>query len=137
YCMNVTYPLVPDEMVAFCAGKQAVLMIEEGQPAYIEDALLATLRRHDVNSVRVHGKDLLPLAGEYTGEVVLSGVAAFLESAGIGTSGAAGQLLSAKKLAAELLGGAVPARPPGFCVGCPERPVFAAMRIAGDRKSGV
>jgi indolepyruvate ferredoxin oxidoreductase alpha subunit len=135
YCMNVTYPLVPDELVAFCAGKQAVLMIEEGQPAYIEDALLATLRRHDVNSVRVHGKDLLPLAGEYTGEVVLSGVAAFLESAGIGTSGAAGQLLSAKKLAAELLGGAVPARPPGFCVGCPERPVFAAMRIAG-RETG-
>jgi len=131
YCMNVTYPLVPDELVAFCAGKQAVLMIEEGQPAYIEDALLATLRRHDANAVRAHGKDLLPLAGEYTGEVVLNGVAAFLESAGIGTSGAVGQLLSAKKRAAELLGGAVPARPPGFCVGCPERPVFAAMRIAG------
>src|SRR5690606_24494307 len=91
--------------------------------------------RHDVNAVQVHGKDLLPLAGEYTGEVVLNGVAAFLESAGIGTSGAAGQLLSAKKRAAELLGGAVPARPPGFCVGCPERPVFAAMRIAG-RETG-
>jgi indolepyruvate ferredoxin oxidoreductase, alpha subunit len=34
-----------------------------------------------------------------------------------------------KSKAAELLG-AVPARPPGFCVGCPERPVFAAMKVA-------
>jgi len=24
----------------------------------------------------------------------------------------------------------VPARPPGFCVGCPERPVFSAIKIA-------
>ena len=23
----------------------------------------------------------------------------------------------------------VPPRPPGFCVGCPERPIFAAMKL--------
>src|ERR671930_297057 len=34
YCMNVTYPLVPDEIVSFCAGKREVLIVEEGQPAY-------------------------------------------------------------------------------------------------------
>ena len=28
------------------------------------------------------------------------------------------------------LGRAVPARPPGFCIGCPERPVFAALKLA-------
>ena len=71
--MNVTYPLVPEEIVRFCAGKRAVLVIEEGQPAYLEDAILATLRRHDVNGVKVHGKDVLPMAGEYTGEVVVTG----------------------------------------------------------------
>jgi len=124
YCMNVTYPLIPEEIVAFCSGKRAVLVIEEGQPAYIEEALLATLRRHDVNGVQVQGKDLLPMAGEYTGEVVVTGVARFLE---------AGEALAAitgpKKKAAELLGAPLPTRPPGFCVGCPERPVFAAMKL--------
>jgi len=36
YVMNVTYPLVPDEVSAFCAGKRAVLVVEEGQPDYLE-----------------------------------------------------------------------------------------------------
>src|SRR5882724_7234611 len=31
YVLNVTYPLIPDEIVAFCTGKQAVLLVEEGQ----------------------------------------------------------------------------------------------------------
>ena len=30
YVMNVTYPLIDDEVVAFCAGKSAVVMVEEG-----------------------------------------------------------------------------------------------------------
>jgi indolepyruvate ferredoxin oxidoreductase alpha subunit len=124
YCMNVTYPLIPEEIVAFCSGKRAVLVIEEGQPAYIEEAILATLRRHDVNGVQVHGKDLLPMAGEYTGEVVVTGVARFLEA-----GEALASITQAKKKAAELLGAPLPTRPPGFCVGCPERPVFAAMKL--------
>jgi len=32
YILNVTYPLVPEEFTAFAAGKQAILIIEEGQP---------------------------------------------------------------------------------------------------------
>jgi indolepyruvate ferredoxin oxidoreductase alpha subunit len=124
YCMNVAYPLVPEEIVGFCAGKQRVLVVEEGQPAYIEDAVQAALRRADVNGTKVSGKDVLPLAGEYTGETVLTGMARFLgEEAKLAT------LTSAKKQAAELLGPALPVRPPGFCVGCPERPVFAAMKL--------
>ena len=124
YCLNVTYPLVPQEIVSFCSGKQAVLVVEEGQPAYLEEALLAALRRADVNGVRVHGKDLLPMAGEYTGEVVLSGMARFL-----GAQSAFTALTAAKRKAAELFGAPLPTRPPGFCVGCPERPVFAAMKL--------
>ena len=78
YCMNVTYPLIPEEIVEFCAGKKSVLIVEEGQPAYIEDAVLAALRRARAsNDVKVRGKDVLPLAGEYTGEVVLTGVSTF------------------------------------------------------------
>jgi indolepyruvate ferredoxin oxidoreductase alpha subunit len=124
YCMNVTYPMVPEEIVQFCAGKRAVLVIEEGQPAYLEEAILATLRRHDVNGVKVHGKDMLPMAGEYTGEVVVTGVAKFVDA-----GQALAAIVAAKKKAADLFGALLPTRPPGFCVGCPERPVFAAMKL--------
>ena len=30
YVLNVAYPLVPDEVTEFCAGKRAVLVVEEG-----------------------------------------------------------------------------------------------------------
>src|SRR5438477_7317624 len=99
YCMNVTYPMVPEELVEFCAGKREVLVLEEGRPAFIEEQLLATLRRHEVNAVKVRGKDVLPLAGEYTGEVVLTGVARFLKR-----ESAVGPIKSLKEKAAELLG---------------------------------
>ena len=130
YCMNVTYPLVPEEIAGFCAGKRAVLMVEEGQPAYLEDAVLALLRRQEVNGVKVLGKGMLPVAGEYTGEVVLRGMARFL-----GMEEALEPLLAPKRKAAELLAAGVPVRPPGFCVGCPERPVFAAMKVV-ERELG-
>jgi indolepyruvate ferredoxin oxidoreductase alpha subunit len=38
---------------------------------------------------------------------------------------------SVRKKAAELLG-PLPQRPPGFCIGCPERPVFSAMKLVGQ-----
>ena len=129
YCMNVTYPMVPEELVEFCAGKREVLVVEEGQPAFIEEQLLATLRRHDANAVKVRGKDMLTLAGEYTGEVVLTGISKFLQR-----DATVAPIRSLKEKAAQLLG-ALPARPPGFCVGCPERPVFSAMKII-ERDTG-
>jgi indolepyruvate ferredoxin oxidoreductase alpha subunit len=124
YCMNVTYPMVPEEITGFCAGKAQVLVVEEGQPAFIEEQVLATLRRHaTVDGVKVRGKDVLPMAGEYTGEVVLAGIAKFVER-----GEAVRPITELKGKAAELLSG-LPARPPGFCVGCPERPVFSAMKL--------
>src|SRR5258707_13014547 len=59
YVLNVTYPLVPDEVTAFCAGKRAVLLVEEGQPNYIEQALNTILRQAEVPT-RLPAKDLLP-----------------------------------------------------------------------------
>jgi len=130
YCMNVTYPLLPEEIIDFCAGKKRVLVVEEGQPAYIEDAILAALRRAGANDVVVAGKGALPMAGEYTGEVVLAGIAGFLDS-----GRALEPIRSLKAKALDLLGAPAPARPPGFCVGCPERPVFSAMKVA-ERTTG-
>jgi indolepyruvate ferredoxin oxidoreductase alpha subunit len=140
YVLNVTYPLIPDEVSGFCAGKRAVLIVEEGQPNYIEEAAHAILRRADLQT-RVHGKDVLPMAGEYTGEVVLTGVARYIATAapdGIDTDAVATAfqgLTAPKARAAELLGAPMPARPPGFCIGCPERPVFTAMKLV-EREVG-
>ena len=78
YVMNVTYPLVDKEFVRFCAGKKAILIVEEGQPDYIEQAVNTILRRADIQT-RVHGKDVLPMAGEYTGGVVREGIRKFIE----------------------------------------------------------
>ncbi len=141
YCLNVTYPLVPEEIVEFCTGKSAMLVVEEGQPAYIEEAILAVLRRHEVHGTKVYGKDCLPMAGEYTGETVLTGMANFVDAVaprGIDAPRIRATyegLTAPKRQAAGLLGGPVPARPPGFCVGCPERPVFSAMKLL-ERESG-
>ena len=107
YCMNVTYPLIPQEITDFCGNKAKVLIVEEGQPAYIEDAVLAALRRAGANSVKVSGKDVLPLAGEYTGEVVLTGIAKFADKENSLCS-----IKDLKQKASSLLAG-LPQRPPG------------------------
>ena len=136
YVLNVTYPLVPSEVIDFCRGKDAVLMVEEGQPNYLEQAVRAVLQERNVTTTAVHGKDCLPMAGEYTGEVVLKGLVQFLgkvwpEGDRDGAWNAAVDAIAQiKAKATNLLKDPVPARPPGFCVGCPERPVFSAIKIA-------
>jgi indolepyruvate ferredoxin oxidoreductase alpha subunit len=128
YVLNVTYPLVRAEFEAFCKGKDHVLVVEEGQPDFIEQQLGSFLYKSR-SSVNLHGKDMLPMAGEYTGQVMLDGVTAFLKTA-------APDMLPGKVRApnAEVpqipdLSKTVPIRPPGFCTGCPERPIFAAMKL--------
>ena len=143
YVLNVTYPLVHEEITRFCTGKRAVLVVEEGQPAHLEEAINSILRRADINDPHVIGKDVLPMAGEYTGEVVLNGVAAFLgltlpDGVDIKAVDAVREgVAQAKTRAAELLGAPVPTRPPGFCIGCPERPVFTALKLIERELGGI
>jgi indolepyruvate ferredoxin oxidoreductase alpha subunit len=131
--LNVTYPLVPAEVSAFCAGKQAVMVLEEGYPEYIEKDLLQALRRLDVQTP-VHGKDLLPAAGEYTVEALVPALLAFAEKhlPDIDLAPARTWLAdnAARRADVAKALGPLPARPPGFCIGCPERPVFSALKLA-------
>ena len=69
YVLNVAYPLVPDELIRFCAGKRAVLVVEEGFPDYVEQQVNVELRRADLQT-KVFGKGALPQAGEYTSDVL-------------------------------------------------------------------
>jgi len=132
FVMNVTYPLVDDEIVEFCAGKRAVLMVEEGQPNFIEQSIGAVLRRRDINT-KLHGKDVLPMAGEYAAGVLLKGVRAFLTTAMptalSDQTRAPNDPWAGDDTWAKTMAKVVPPRPPGFCTGCPERPIFAAMKL--------
>ncbi|NMF91485.1 indolepyruvate ferredoxin oxidoreductase subunit alpha [Aromatoleum petrolei] len=137
YVMNVTYPVIDDEVLAFCKDKRAVLLLEEGQPDYIEQNLNTILRRAGVTTT-LCGKDVLPMAGEYTTQVMRDGIEAFL------TTHAPRALESSAAVPAQApaavpvtfhprirdLTAVVPPRPAGFCTGCPERPIFAAMKLA-------
>jgi indolepyruvate ferredoxin oxidoreductase alpha subunit len=133
YVLNVVYPLVPEEVTGFCANKRAVLVVEEGFPDYIEQQVNVILRRADLQT-RVLGKGCLPAAGEYHAEALLAGLAAFLREtrpAGVDAAAVAqqvAQLLETKRAAAAALG-ELPQRPPTFCTGCPERPVFSALKL--------
>jgi len=133
YVLNVVYPLVPEELRAFCANKRAVLVVEEGSPDYIEQQINVELRRADMRT-RVLGKGLLPATGEYTSEILIAGVAGFLAETrppGLDVKAVAGMALAAAdhKAAAVQAVGELPARPPTFCTGCPERPVFSAIKL--------
>ena len=162
YVMNVAYPVIESEVLRFCEGKKAILVVEEGQPEYHEQNIHTILGRAGVRTI-IHGKDMLPRAGEYTVTELQKGLARFLEryhpaalakpvplamprpvapkpvrqsdgreqipftSELAAASAAAPMRVGATELAA-----VVPGRPSGFCVGCPERPIFSALTLAQD-----
>jgi indolepyruvate ferredoxin oxidoreductase, alpha subunit len=141
YVLNVTYPLVDEEFTRFCAGKRGILLVEEGQPDFIEQAVNAILRKADVQT-RVHGKDFLPMGGEYTGGVIVKGVTGFVQQyapallAGITLPVAARPAPvpapmagNPKAFAIQAAANEVQPRPPSFCTGCPERPIFTAIKL--------
>ena len=132
YVLNFTYPLITDEILSFCANKSAVVVVEEGQPEFIEQALNTILRRADV-ATRISGKDVFPLAGEYTAGVIQQGLIGFLEAHAPRLLGNRPPLPDASAVLnsdeVKALAHEVPPRPPGFCTGCPERPIFAAMKL--------
>jgi indolepyruvate ferredoxin oxidoreductase, alpha subunit len=133
YVLNVAYPLVPEEVKEFCTQKRAVLVVEEGSPDYVEQQVNVILRGAG-SETRVLGKGCLPKSGDYTSDIFLRGLVAFLAEtrpAGIDVeaiSGRVSQMLAHKPAVIAAIGD-IPPRPPNFCTGCPERPVFAAIKL--------
>ena len=134
YVLNVTYPLVDDEFKSFCSGKRGLLIVEEGQPDFIEQNIHSILRRGDLQT-RVHGKEFLPMAGEYTGGVILQGVKKFIELYApelLNNTSHQVPAVQNNALTAQVIAEAtaqVLPRPPSFCTGCPERPIFTAIKM--------
>jgi indolepyruvate ferredoxin oxidoreductase alpha subunit len=136
YVMNVAYPVVDSEVLRFCQGKRAVLMVEEGQPNFIEQNI-ATILRQAGSATALHGKDMLTMAGEYSAAELLKGARAFLVHYGRVEPVAvvARAPLKAAVIPLKPIAESVNARPPGFCTGCPERPIFTAMKLV-ERELG-
>jgi indolepyruvate ferredoxin oxidoreductase alpha subunit len=94
------------------------------------------LRRLDLQTP-LHGKDMLPAGGEYTAEVMAEGLLNFLNRHEPNAVPKATQewLQGNTKRRQEvqtMLGIPIPARPPSMCIGCPERPVFSALKLAQE-----
>ena len=131
--LNAIHPLVPDQIVDFLRGKRQVLIVEEGNPALIEEQVRAMAQRHRVDCA-ISGKDVLPEAGEYVADVVREGLARWLEQADPDALGAAAaqterRIRARAATARQALSAPMPPRPPGFCTGCPERPLFTAVKL--------
>ncbi|UWQ24307.1 indolepyruvate ferredoxin oxidoreductase subunit alpha [Leisingera aquaemixtae] len=134
YVMNVAYPLVQSDLLGFCAGKDAVLMVEEGQPEFIEQQLGNMLFKAG-SQTKLEGKGIFPKAGEYTGQVMMDGLDDFFRK--YAAHLLPGQVRAPNTPQPEIpdLSQTVPIRPPGFCTGCPERPIFASMKLV-ERELG-
>ena len=133
YVLNVTYPLIESEVLRFCEGKRAVLMVEEGQPEFIEQGLHTILARAGARPPGSPGRQGHAAAGRR-----------IYRQRHQGGRGALSQSLQAGPSPQELERPAdVAARRAAqashpmsaraslsFCTGCPERPVFSAIKLA-------
>lgn len=120
YVMNVTYPVIDDEILSFVQEKKSVLLVEEGHPEYIEHELNSILRKAK-SGVMLHGKDMVSDIGEYTSDVIKNGLEKFGTEYGV--------LNDIDKPNSIIETIDVPQRPAGFCTGCPERPMFTAIQL--------
>ncbi len=136
YVMNVAYPVIDSEVLDFCAGKKAVFLVEEGQPDFLEQNIRAILHKEG-STVPFHGKDLLAMYGDYSPAVVTRGLAKFLGTYAPELELEHPTLLldradPASPFAPRVDPTVVQPRPPGLCTGCPERPIFSALKLAEE-----
>ena len=128
YVLNVTYPIVDREFLEYCDGKDSILVVEEGQPAYLEHRFRSILQEAG-RLTRVRGKGDLPAAGEYTGQAMFSGIQSYLRDFAPDSLPADQRAPNRERGPAPEIRVDIPIRPPGFCTGCPERPIFAALKL--------
>jgi indolepyruvate ferredoxin oxidoreductase alpha subunit len=140
--LNALHPLVPEELIGFMRGKTHVLVIEEGMPNFIERELKALAHEAKLD-VEIHGKELLSPHGEYVPALVIGGLRKFLTVAPPAAMSVSAiedrfaALTGHQARARAALPQPIDKRPPSFCTGCPERPVFSAMKILRTKEPAI
>jgi len=100
--LGMVNPLPADMIRKFADGLEKLIVVEELDP------VIETFVRGLGLSVEIHGKDMFPICGEFSQNLV---AAAFGKEVPQGTK----------------LDTAIPVRPPIMCAGCPHRGMFYAL----------
>lgn len=142
--LNVIFPLDPEEIRTFLEGKEKILIVEQGEPNFIEQEVKNIA--YDLQlPVKIFGKLgndfqqgyilrtealnfdnlLVPISQFLIEQVPMNGYSKVIQ-----------KVIEAKQtmdeeIAEEILTKWLP-RSPSFCTGCPERPVFASLKRAEE-----
>ncbi len=122
--IGTPYPLPEKLTQQFLKSVPEVVVVEELEP-FVEDGVRVIAQQSSI-AVKIHGKDVIPLAGELGSRLVaealskLTGVKPPVDFAAID---------KLREETAALL----PLRPPTMCAGCPHRASAYAINIAARR----
>ncbi|MCJ7606044.1 MAG: thiamine pyrophosphate-dependent enzyme, partial [Dehalococcoidales bacterium] len=122
--IGTPYPLPARLTKQMLEAVPEVLVCEELEP-FVEDAVKVVAKDNDITT-KVHGKDLLPLAGEHNVRLVAE---ALSQLTGVKPPIDFAELDKLREETAALL----PLRPPTMCAGCPHRATGYAINIAAQR----
>lgn len=119
--LSSTYPLPENKIKNFIKRFKSVLIVEELEP-FLEESVKAIAK--DVNpKLKLYGKNVLPNAGEFTEEAVISAI-----------SKIKGKKLRYLKKHLKKLEKVKPVkRFPVMCPGCPHRATFYAAKLAAGK----
>ncbi|MBL4621276.1 MAG: indolepyruvate ferredoxin oxidoreductase subunit alpha [Immundisolibacteraceae bacterium] len=130
--LNVINPLCEDQIADFMADKDHVLLVEEGQPDLLEKQIRSLLHQRGITTPFT-GHDLIPGVGELVPGKLIGPLSEFtathLPEQAEQIKKLAAEKIERQQMAAKLFPKPVTPRPPTFCTGCPERPVFSQMKI--------
>jgi len=147
YVLNVTYPLVPDEIIEFTNNKEKLFIIEQGTPNYIErevkNLLYNTNNRIEIFGKKsvISGKGYIPDTEILITDTLINPISQFfIEQVNLnGHRKSLDQYIQyheqqTKIAVEEIMSNLIP-RSPSFCTGCPERPVFAAIKKSEEEQN--
>jgi len=124
--IGTPYPLPVDLVVKLLTASNTVLVVEELEPI-VEVSVKAIAQEHGLRN-KIHGKDLVPLAGELSVDIVTEVIA---KMARIDPPSVISNARLRQKEVVPLL----PERPPTLCAGCPHRASFYDINVAAKKVS--
>ncbi len=122
--IGTPYPLPKKLTKQLLEAVPEVLVCEELEP-FVEEATKVVAKDNDLTT-KIHGKDLLPLAGEHNVRLIAE---ALSKLTGAKPPVDFAEIDKIREETAELL----PLRPPTMCAGCPHRASGYAINVAATR----